>query len=183
MNKKQIELHKDTILWFCENPSLGVWSKHEDLNEWTLSFSPSFFTVCIYVQNDQFAEIRKAQADSEPIQMKYTSEIHWSDWGQNTIREIHSGCRCQYRIKPSEPVYEVGDWMKHQDGHIFQADEKFPKDSNELIGDFKLWEPTKGELIARKEIFDRWIIEPYSNNMKGSNIKPLEFIITLRDKG
>lgn len=70
MKKQQIEIHGEVIKWFCDNPELGVWCKFENCNEqWELRFDPKFEVFTRYVQNDEYAEFRKAREDGKTIQV------------------------------------------------------------------------------------------------------------------
>lgn len=73
MNKEQIKKHGEVIKRFCDNPNKGVWAKNINipgLNDWSLTYSPMFRVdvPCLYVQNDKYAELRKAEADGKIIE-------------------------------------------------------------------------------------------------------------------
>ena len=70
--------------------------------------------VKYYVINDQFAEIRKALAEGKSIQMlcRYDKmEPIWDDMTE-VIKSIgFVDVKENYRIKPEEPKFKVGDWV------------------------------------------------------------------------
>jgi len=71
MTKEQATKHGTVIRWFTKNSEKGVWVKHlpryegdDTTSDWILTHEPLFSdTNKAYVQNDEYAELRKAQAD------------------------------------------------------------------------------------------------------------------------
>ncbi len=70
--------------------------------------------VKYYVINDEFVELRKALAEGKSIQMlcRYNKmEPIWDDM-TDVIRSIgFVDIKENYRIKPEEPKFKVGDWV------------------------------------------------------------------------
>ena len=70
--------------------------------------------VKYYVINDEFVELRKALAEGKSIQMlcRYNKmEPIWDDMTE-VIRSIgFVDIKENYRIKPEEPKFKVGDWV------------------------------------------------------------------------
>ena len=67
-----------------------------------------------YVINDEYVEFRKALAEGNPIQMycKYDDVPPFWDDMTEVIRRIgFVDIKENYRIKPEEPKFKVGDWV------------------------------------------------------------------------
>lgn len=97
MNKAQVEKHYDVIRWFLDNPDKGVLYKYN--SKWERAMTPSFNENKIYVQNDEYAEFRKALADGETIQFKEKTDDD-SNWKDLSYPNFTSGSSLDYRIKP-----------------------------------------------------------------------------------
>ena len=98
MTKEQIEAHKEVIKWFIDNSDKGVWFKGF-MNEWELQTNPHFVEDYLYIQNDEYAEFRKALSDSKTVQQIYGAYCEWKDldWSDKFTHPIEN-----YRIKPDK---------------------------------------------------------------------------------
>ncbi len=189
MNKEQIEEHREAIKWFCDNPNKGVWRKDTPTNDWYIDLEPSFYEDYIYIQNDEYAEFRKALVDGKSIQHMYNGK--WCDCYDFTPqRDFENDKPEHYRVKPEEPKFKVGDWVVDKSsGLIIQAYEDM------RYNYFELWEPEKGKLCVfwNNNINDYFIgrYGDYCSITENSviytefefeHIAPLEFIQTLKNK-
>ena len=118
MTKEQALKHKKVIEWWLDNPDKGVWKKAHGL--WFLEKDPSFYIDYIYVQNDEYVEYRKALAEGKTIQFLQTcigthniDPVRWLDW--NSYGQCFDKYT-QYRVKPEEPKFKVGDWVTVNNG-------------------------------------------------------------------
>ena len=201
MTKKQIQKHGDIIKWFCDNAELGVWCKNGN-KDWFLNIEPRFLLDSIYVQNDEYAELRKAQADDKVIEYKTSNgEIVPLKLCMIKFREF-KGCLENYRIKTDEPSFKIGDWVREKDSTKIKlvtkigcaGDNAFELDNQgngqgflieNASRDFELWEPQEGEWCVFWEDDDgtSYFIEKLGKYNKHSEyIAPLEFIQTLKNK-
>ena len=119
MNKEVIKKYKDVFdYWLDGGKVLFKWEKNKDTqwleadihHEWRWSSN-------IYVQDDQYAEFRKALADGKEIQEWVIHEPpiggHQGYWANDQIIAFDKAPQC-YRIKPDEPktvLFKVGDWV------------------------------------------------------------------------
>jgi len=182
MNVEQTKEHGDVIKWWIDNPNLSVWVKDkygETTNGWELTNIPTWALDYMYVQNDKYAELRKAQADGATLQVNTING--WKDIEPS--RHISAD---EIRIKPDEPKFKVGDWVRCIDGsdevEIFIIDDENIY-SSASDSSYELWKPTEGKLIVLEYGEDTWIVKPYSYDFTEEDyIKPLEFIQTLKDK-
>jgi len=63
-----------------------------------------------YVQADQYADLRRAQADGKTIQ--YRSSLSGNKWV--TLASLdYLNPNFEHRIKPDEPAFKVGDWVRY----------------------------------------------------------------------
>ena len=109
MNKKQIIEHKEVIKWFCDNPNKGVWkTKNIIVNEWELTYNPQFCKDVIYIQNDEYAEFRKALKDGKIVQHNFKDFLDNSEeenWHNIDNKHVFKISKSHYRVKPEEPKF------------------------------------------------------------------------------
>jgi len=181
VNKEQAEKHGDVIKWWLDNIDKGVWTRLGNPKEWRISNHPSWDMALPYVQNDEYAEFRKAQADGKVIQYDYHSNNHWVD--------IKIANYCDFipqrmRIKPDEPKFKVGDWVrtigKLRDGEcdsmvighiqsdmsirVFQTTKYYTSSIGEHT---ELWQPQEGDVVIYPQKccngHTNYIIDLYEN--------------------
>ena len=97
MNKVQVEKHYDVIRWWLDNPDKGVLYRQEDGN-WRLAKAPTFAADTIYIQNDEYAKLRKALADGKTIQIKEKADDS-GVWVDLFKPNFMSGDILEYSIK------------------------------------------------------------------------------------
>jgi len=192
MTKEQIKHHKESMLWFINNPDKGVWSKRDN-NNWNLTTTPIFkvYAGLSYVPNDEYFMLRRAYVEGKIIQL--ISNGIWEDLDKPDWTEALK----DYRIKPDEPKFKVGDWVRnifHVNWIICLEDNDFNNEPNyENIGEqFELWEPNVDEWCVFWDDnyycyviqqFKRKVNNFYHTNTSGTfkNIAPLEFAQTLKN--
>jgi len=153
MTKEQVEKHGEVIKWFCEidsdgkaiNAEKGVWGKLHSPEEWTLIFKPNFSVSETFIQNDKYAELRKAQADGKIIEFNYLSsgygkckEERW----EQLLGTISEYSHYKLRIKPDEPTFKVGDFVRHNPNCNCVHEERIYKVKGKLKDGWLL--PVKG---------------------------------------
>jgi len=191
MTKEQIKQHKESMLWFIEHPDKGVWFTQDNI-DWYLTKDPLFsaYKGLIYVPNDKYSELRKARAEGKTIQI--LSKSIWEDLDNPYwIEALES-----YRIKPDEPKFKVGDWVRnttHSNWIRCLEDDDLPDFNFETMGErFELWKPNVDEWCVFwdgnhygyiVQQFKQEVNDFYHTNSNGvfKHTAPLEFIQTLRD--
>lgn len=169
MNKELIKKYKDIFDYWLDGGKViakntrvvDTWVEVDcdehwdctDINDHKISF----------VKNDQYAEFRKALADGKIIQLAYRetcTPIKWkdiTDWGVN-IPMFPSPVE-DYRIKPDESKFKVGDWVRTLDWdtstwkYISQIKKITSEWEYPIITEYgrfrldstKLWQPKPGE--------------------------------------
>ena len=119
MRKETILNYEKEFLAWCKGESilLGapasmhekplVWREVRDFNDWKPLDT-------VYVLNDSYSTYRKALAEGKSIQMlcRYDKmEPIWDDMTE-VIKSIgFVDVKENYRIKPEEPKFKVGDWV------------------------------------------------------------------------
>ena len=166
MRKETIIKYEKEFLAWCKGESvlLGVtdpmhdrtliWREVRDFNDWKPLDT-------VYVLNDSYSIYRKALAEGKSIQMlcRYDKmEPIWDDMTE-VIKSIgFVDVKENYRIKPEEPKFKVGDWVvnKTSKQRIIKKVTSTYSDSVTvgntevginvmLINDLELWKPKKGE--------------------------------------
>ena len=202
MTIEQIKKHKEIIKWFCDNLTKGVWRKDCYTNNWHFCRQPEFNDKDTYVQNDEYAELRKALVDGKTVE--YYEKNSYNKWFDITTKnrlQLTDFSIDTLRIKPDEPKFKIGDWVKiKQNGRLTQLKSKeyckpnaiYDKISDNyfLIEDVELWKPKENELCVfwNNDNNDEYIIRRIKNFnliqdefcIKWDNIAPLEFIETLK---
>ena len=93
--------HVDEIKYWAEHPNrTKVWIKSSNDTSWKLSDSCiAWFSSSKYIVDDEWAELRKAQADGKQLQCKY-EDSNWINCTL-TLEEIKNyGNNKEWRIKP-----------------------------------------------------------------------------------
>ena len=119
-----------------------------------------------YVINDKFVEIRKALAEGKTVQYNFGNyginrkdfPDSWKNLDQSIGILADRACPENYRIKPEEPKFKVGDWVvnKTSKQRIIKKVTSTYSDSVTvgntevginvmLINDLELWQPKKGD--------------------------------------
>ena len=191
MNKEQVQKHKDVIKWFCDNPNKGVWFK-QDENEWVLTKNPTFSTYenLSYVENDEYAEFRKALVDGKEIETLNTYAL----WDKMLGSNFHGGSD-KYRMKPKETKFKVSDWVFDLNNHNKLLQVTKQNITNISTAYHKLWEPKKGKLcVFWDNNINDYFIGRYGDycsvaengiiytEFEFEHIAPLEFIQTLKEQ-
>ena len=167
-----IKYEKEFIAW-CKGESvlLGaptsmhdrnlIWREVKDLDDWKPSDT-------VYVLNDSYSIYRKALSEGKTVQYNFGNHginrkdfpDSWKDLDQSIGILADRACLENYRIKPEEPKFKVGDWVRNrinEIGQILQEDYKgkgLYKISNTHalkceVGtsakDLTIWAPKKGD--------------------------------------
>ena len=130
-------------------------------------FAFNYVANFILVIDDEFVEFRKALAEGKTIQMycKYDGVPPFWDDMTEVIKSIgFVMAKDNYRIKPEEPKFKVGDWVVYTGGgycegeilQITDIDEKGfctfgSYDKLYHFNKLRLWQPKLGELVIFKD--------------------------------
>lgn len=151
MNKELIKKYKSEFDHFINGGSILV--KYANLSEAQLGYEDwhedemVFDTRLDYkiVINDEYSELRKALCDGKTIQVYYKFNDTWND----TIKPEFEGNVSNYRIKPEEPKFKIGDFVKNESiGLIKQyslSDLEYDKTATNINNWIK-WKPSHKEL-------------------------------------
>lgn len=138
--------HRDEIIrWANSEEGTGVWQKDELNDCWAILTLIPWHKHIIYIVDDQWAELRKYQADGKQLQYK-TDIDTWKD--SIFTLEDNNTLLGRWRIKPEEPVYEWQWIMKNKQGQLWMTDTYFSE--NEIKNKFnseiiEKYEPSKRE--------------------------------------
>ena len=155
MRKETILNYEKEFLAWCKGESilLGapasmhekplVWREVRDFNDWKPLDT-------VYVLNDSYSTYRKALAEGKSIQMlcRYDKmEPIWDDMTE-VIKSIgFVDVKENYRIKPEEPKFKIGDWVRDlRDNSVFQINSvNFNLNLSITNGVYIHWQPKPGE--------------------------------------
>lgn len=151
MNKELIKKYFEEFKHWLNGGSL-LWCRARDCTKvWTLAKDShtDFFntndTYYIYVINDEYVEFRKALAEGKTVQYCLSKNYHPDVWYNLDSRVGFHHSPDEYRIKPEEPQFKVGDWVRMlRNGNILQwtqEDSTIPSRVKEV----KLWKPQPGD--------------------------------------
>ena len=203
MTKEQALKHGGVIGWWLNHLDKGVW--WNGTGDWTINKSPEFSVLCDYVQNDEYAEYRKALADGKLIQVIDESGSWHSILGQCSFAHP----RDMYRIEPEKPKFKVGDWVKDSLGKLCRitiaTDEGIKYTNSEghrsalSFGFIKLnkitkWKPVRAEwCVCWDDCENEYTVAQYNSDISHNagrskhnenywdNIAPIEFLSTLKE--
>lgn len=156
-----IKYEKEFIAW-CKEESvlLGaptsmhdrnlIWREVKDFNDWKPLDT-------VYVLNDSYSIYRKALAEGKTLQYNFGNfgtdkkdfPDSWKDLDLSIGILADRACPENYRVKPEEPKFKVGDWVIHNgvakrvtkavDGYIDSLDNEVAVIMKEES--LELWEP------------------------------------------
>ncbi len=125
MNKELILKYKECFNhWLTGDKLLFKWTEsagnvdcwvQEDATVTNNLWVHGIEDILYVVINDEYVEFRKALAEGKTIQFKYTGE---SDYETIKCPEFNALPQ-QYRIKPTEPEFKVGDWVTRADPEYY----------------------------------------------------------------
>ena len=182
MDLEQFEKHGECIKWFCDNADKGVWTTGTK-SKWYITHIPEWSITQPYVPNDEYAEFRKAQADGKVIQFKSKTVCSLVDAQKGHTFGNADVLKDSYCIKPDEPKFKVGDWIREQSGEIWQLGHTVI-DGSHVDTYCELWRPQEGEWVCYKEIgshVTQYTVRQYEDWMEDiDSLAPLEFMNTLK---
>ena len=184
MNKELIKTYKaefdhwlngGTLLYRCFNyieQEFTAWEKCNVGFSWNTS---DIYTPCIII-NDELVEIRKALAEGKTVQYNFGNHginkkdfpNEWKDLDQSIGILADRTCPENYRIKPEEPKFKVGDWVRDlRDNRVFQINSvNFNLKLSTKNTVYVHWQPKKGEWCW---FWDEWfktsLLLQFKNNV------------------
>lgn len=160
MNKKLIKKYKTEFDHWLNGEDITVVLNNGGWLD-TSSFNWSDYTnseVKYIVINDEYVEFRKALAEGKTIEVYnngYYKQLLLNEWVPMDSLRINTSIPVKdYRIKPEESKFKVGDWVVSDTNivpiRITQiVDDKFFVDKNScrmwVGGNCELWQPKEGE--------------------------------------
>ena len=154
--------HKEEIKYWANHPNgTKVWLKSSKDTEWKLSNGyVAWFESSIYIVDDEWAELRKAQIDGKQLEFKeyliHTREekIYERILGWVSMKTTSPN---DWRIKPEEPRYEWQWVIQYQTGHYslttkhYTSKDEALEDKEHSLGIcFKIVEPYEPSKRERK---------------------------------
>jgi len=143
--------HANEIRYWAEHPDgTKVWLKHQN-SDWTLLEDYEInwrLKKGIYIVDDEWAELRIAQADSKQLQYLSFS----GKWIDDTLDYNKMTLMLKnWRIKPENPVYEYQVIYRLTNSNVYNLtceyykdEEEFKRTSSEFVF-VELYEPSKRE--------------------------------------
>jgi hypothetical protein len=156
MNKKLINKYwkefchwKDDGSLLCQTEHLGTWHEVTD-EKW------DFVCDITFIINDEYVEFRKALVEGKTVQYKGLSTQNWCTIQHELGHDFGNLHISNYRIKPEEPKFKVGDLVNVDNGFIgilTNIDKSSIKPYIVVVGDstlhyrsiISLWKPQEGE--------------------------------------
>ena len=145
MTQRKIKKHIDEMKRWAESPKgTKVWLRCSKNDSWKLSDDPQFWSDCIYIIDDEWADLRKAQADGKQLQVFVDDpKAHWVD-ETLTFKYMEHTYPKHWRIKPKNkfPVYrrhkENGFIVRFSSESIYEvvmsSDKDYPISSRTFTG-------------------------------------------------
>lgn len=180
MNKEIIKKYKEAFNYWLDGGKVWLkWSnihgskwELENYYDWKEADSCMGGEIVSVIQNDKYAELRKAQVDGKTLQVNVNYNKSYPVWEERDIKIIVNKYTPEIaRIKPDEPTFKVGDWVRNKDSNILS---KLLKESDYDKGYFKTTnDSTKGYLTQiTSNTFELWEPQPgewcwFWNNLEG----------------
>ena len=97
----------------------------------------------IIIINDEYVEFRKALAEGKIVEVATDyNDVDGYIWKSMEDKEFHYFSIDELRIKPEEPKFKVGDWVRAPSGCIYQINETNIVQGTEH---FTPWQPNPSE--------------------------------------
>ena len=145
MNKELIKDNKEAFDHWLNGGELLIRNNDEDIwiNMTEVHWDMNYKTVSIII-NDEFSELRKALCNGKTIQIYYEFSNTWSDIIKPEFKDNVSN----YRIKPEEPKFKTGDFVKTPTSIaiIIEHNGKLFASNNYELQDCTKWTPSHKEL-------------------------------------
>jgi len=138
MTKDQIQKHKESMLWFIDNPNKGLYCNigTKENPDWHLTQSPKFNVNFDYVINDKYAEYRKAEVEGKNIQFRTPNHFgktlqeqnEFTEWVDGTMKMFDKSCQysgTEFRIKATESKFKVGDSVRYIGDFLYSKNKIF----------------------------------------------------------
>ena len=124
-------------------------------------FAFNYVANFILVIDDEFVEFRKALAEGKTVQYNFGNfgtnkkdfPNTWKDLDLSVGILADRACPENYRTKPEEPKFKIGDWVRDlRDNRVFQINSvNFNLNLSITNGVYIHWEPKPGELVIFKD--------------------------------
>lgn len=161
MTREAYQKHKDVMEWFYAEEGRSVLGSWGGVRPFEVLTNPDWLETSTYIPNDEYVEFRKAQAEGKPLQISYkdTQRDMWGPWYDKfklTWRTYHPST-VRIRIKPDEPEFKVGDWVRRK-SEVFHKIDIVDKNyrlkysteklKDTIKDDCELWEPQEGDVVV-----------------------------------
>lgn len=87
------------------------WKEVKDFADWKALDT-------VYVLNDSYSTYRKALAEGKTVQYCLSKNYHPDVWYNLDSRAGFHHSPDEYRIKPEEPQFKVGDWVRNNSSNV-----------------------------------------------------------------
>ena len=189
MSPEEATKFKKQIQYFTEHPDDGILVKHGKNKYWELVKYPNWCIEHKYVIPDEYQDLRMALADGKQIEAK-EHDASENCWITIPYPDFNSSDKLDYRIKPEEYKFQIGDWVNAvRDDGIILLTKKFTQQDDEFSPPngyvYELWVPKVGEWIAchddYNEAYTVWKFKKKTSKWF-DKVEPLEAIELLKDK-
>ena len=120
---------------------IPTWSNCQSEDIWRIPDKD--ISKVLIVINDEYATYRKALAEGKIVEVATDyNDVDGYIWKSMEDKEFHYFSIDEIRIKPEEPKFKVGDWVRAPSGFIYQINE-----TNIIHGTehFTPWQPNPSE--------------------------------------
>lgn len=173
--------------WWTEEDSME--DSNQSIMEHILTHNTDTSKVIVVI-DDAYIEYRKALAEGKTIQ--YCPNNSLEDWKDlNSKAEIIFRWPLEnYRIKPKEPQFKVGDWVRTKNGvtYIIETCEGLKANNATNLLDCEPWKPQPGEWCwfyndsDKAPILAKFIKMSYKSGWTGTPLRELKGMYYKADK-
>lgn len=161
MNKEVIKANREAFdywllggyIWAKGTLMANTWVRSKDEEHWNckqIGDHPIFI-----VQDDAYSEFRKALADGKIIEVRDNNCNQYTDVFSPVLFNLPVE---RYRVKPDEPKFKVGDWVRHTNSNNIGMVETKP--SYETFPNCENWRITVNGCCYDEESFELWKPQP-----------------------
>ena len=141
----------DEPKWWTDEESISCGGNDNFSNIIEKSLSPDDVLIVI---DDSYSIYRKALAEGKIVEVATDyNDVDGYIWKSMEDEEFHHFSIDEIRIKPEEPKFKVGDWVRDlRDNRVFQINSvNFNLKLSTKNTVYVHWQPKKGELVILKD--------------------------------
>lgn len=183
MNKELIKKYEQEFKWWVDGglilwmDSTGIWDNDDSVWE-NCNYSDAKVII-----DDAYSKFRRALAEGKSLEVfnaNYYKQLQTNTWVNMDTLHLNTTIPVEhYRIKPNDPKFQVGDWVRdNANNKIVQVTKHMIEYGLIVPEGCEFWQPQVGEwVIPKMPTTESFSVFKYFKEYRGFELEP--FIGTL----